>query len=341
MVGLSKGDLHRLSSFHEALRGGRLDEASRSLWELGWPHGPASTLADGLWAAGARGSPRSRPAPPGSSPCSRAADLIRRGDCDLALAGAGDASLDPLPLAAFRQMGALAPVAGRPDRGVAALRPPALRVPRRRGRRRARPRTRGPRPCPGVQPYAEMAGGALGADAYHITDLDPDPSDLAELIRRRSRHAGRRAAEDRPHQPPRHRHPRQRPARMPRHPPGPRPARPTGCPARRTRPRSATSSAPPGAVELAITCLAIRDGFVPPTLNLDDPDPACDLDLTPLVGRPRPIRAALKLSLGFGGHLAAAVLRSPSSMVFHGVGYAHRSAESEKTVGGAPPYGGC
>src|SRR5439155_21320011 len=66
-----------------------------------------------------------------------------------------------------------------------------------------------------------------------------------------------------------------------------------------------------GSAELAITCLAIRDGFVPPTLNLTDPDPACDLDGTPLVGRAMPIRAALKLSIGFGGHLAAAVLRRP------------------------------
>ena len=66
-----------------------------------------------------------------------------------------------------------------------------------------------------------------------------------------------------------------------------------------------------GAAELAITCLAIRDGFVPPTLNLDDPDPECDLDGTPNVGKNRDIRAALKLSIGFGGHLAAAVLRKP------------------------------
>jgi len=44
---------------------------------------------------------------------------------------------------------------------------------------------------------------------------------------------------------------------------------------------------------------------------LTDPDPACDLDGTPLVGRPLAIRAALKLSIGFGGHLAAAVLRRP------------------------------
>jgi 3-oxoacyl-(acyl-carrier-protein) synthase len=63
-----------------------------------------------------------------------------------------------------------------------------------------------------------------------------------------------------------------------------------------------------GAVELAITALALRDGFVPPTLNLTDPDPACRFDCLPLVGRTRRIQHALKLSLAFGGHLVAVVL---------------------------------
>jgi 3-oxoacyl-(acyl-carrier-protein) synthase len=64
-----------------------------------------------------------------------------------------------------------------------------------------------------------------------------------------------------------------------------------------------------GSVELAITALALRDGFVPPTLNLTDPDPECDLDCIPLVGRERPLEHALKLSIAFGGHLAAVLLR--------------------------------
>jgi 3-oxoacyl-[acyl-carrier-protein] synthase II len=64
-----------------------------------------------------------------------------------------------------------------------------------------------------------------------------------------------------------------------------------------------------GSAELAIAALSIRDGFAPPTLNLDDPDPTCNLDGTPIVGRLVPIRAILKLSIGFGGHLAAAILR--------------------------------
>jgi 3-oxoacyl-(acyl-carrier-protein) synthase len=64
-----------------------------------------------------------------------------------------------------------------------------------------------------------------------------------------------------------------------------------------------------GSVELAITALALRDGFAPPTLNLTTQDPDCDLDCIPLVGRVRPLEHALKLSIAFGGHLAAVILR--------------------------------
>jgi 3-oxoacyl-(acyl-carrier-protein) synthase len=64
-----------------------------------------------------------------------------------------------------------------------------------------------------------------------------------------------------------------------------------------------------GSVELAITVLALRDGFAPPTVNLTDPDPQCDLDCIPIVGRARPFETALKLSVAFGGHLAAVALR--------------------------------
>jgi 3-oxoacyl-(acyl-carrier-protein) synthase len=64
-----------------------------------------------------------------------------------------------------------------------------------------------------------------------------------------------------------------------------------------------------GSVELAITTLAMRDGFLPPTLNLTRPDPRCDLDCIPLVGRNNQFVHAMKLSVAFGGHLAAVALR--------------------------------
>src|SRR5204863_7022334 len=64
-----------------------------------------------------------------------------------------------------------------------------------------------------------------------------------------------------------------------------------------------------GSVELAITALALRDGFCPPTANLTNPDPECDLDCIPIYGRPKPIEHSLKISVAFGGHLVAVALR--------------------------------
>ena len=64
-----------------------------------------------------------------------------------------------------------------------------------------------------------------------------------------------------------------------------------------------------GSVELALTTLALRDGFVPPTQNLTDPDPECDLNCVPLIGQAKRVQVALKLALAFGGHLVAVAIR--------------------------------
>ena len=64
-----------------------------------------------------------------------------------------------------------------------------------------------------------------------------------------------------------------------------------------------------GAVELAACVLALRDGIVPPTINLLEPDPDCDLDYTPNVARKLELDCALSTSLGFGGHNAVVALR--------------------------------
>ena len=57
-----------------------------------------------------------------------------------------------------------------------------------------------------------------------------------------------------------------------------------------------------GGVELILSLLAIRDGLIPPTINLDNPDPACDLDYTPNQARQKAISVAMSNSFGFGGH---------------------------------------
>lgn len=63
-----------------------------------------------------------------------------------------------------------------------------------------------------------------------------------------------------------------------------------------------------GAIESAFTLFAMRDGFLPPTINLDDPDPACDLDYIPNRGREADVSVAISNSFGFGGHNAVLVL---------------------------------
>ena len=63
-----------------------------------------------------------------------------------------------------------------------------------------------------------------------------------------------------------------------------------------------------GGLESAITCLAIRHGIVPPTINYETPDPSCDLDCVPNTARRMPIRAALNNSFGFGGTNASLLM---------------------------------
>ena len=62
-----------------------------------------------------------------------------------------------------------------------------------------------------------------------------------------------------------------------------------------------------GAIEAVVSVLIIQNGIIPPTINLDSPDPECDLDYVPKVARQRKVRTVLSSSFGFGGHNAALV----------------------------------
>jgi 3-oxoacyl-[acyl-carrier-protein] synthase II len=64
-----------------------------------------------------------------------------------------------------------------------------------------------------------------------------------------------------------------------------------------------------GGLEAIVSILAMRDQFLPATLNLEEPDPECDLDYVPNVGRPARVRAAMSNSLGFGGHNGVVLFR--------------------------------
>lgn len=302
VIGFSKGDLRRLTMLAE----GGLDPIARSVCR---PSGAARLCAESWDLRGPCLAPVAACAT-GVIAVLRAADLIRQGVCDLVLAGAGDSQLEPLTLAAFRRMRLLARLDGEP---AAAARPcdrrrtgfvpgagAAVLVLERDDHARAR----------GIRPYAEVAGGSFGADAFAMTDLNPDPANLASLIGRaldgagvdpsEVDHVNLHATATRSNDP--------LECRALRRALGPAADR-VACTANKAQIGHLLGAA--GAAELAIACLSIRDNFIPPTVNLDDQDPDCDLDLNPLVGRPREIGAALKLSIGFGGHLAAVVLRRP------------------------------
>jgi 3-oxoacyl-[acyl-carrier-protein] synthase II len=64
-----------------------------------------------------------------------------------------------------------------------------------------------------------------------------------------------------------------------------------------------------GAVEMAVCALAIKHGVVPPTINLQTPDPECDLDYVPNTAREMPVNAIVNNSFGFGGHNATIAAR--------------------------------
>jgi 3-oxoacyl-(acyl-carrier-protein) synthase len=64
-----------------------------------------------------------------------------------------------------------------------------------------------------------------------------------------------------------------------------------------------------GAVEMALCCKALETGIVPPTINYEKPDPACDLDYVPNTPREMKVEAILNNSFGFGGHNATVAAR--------------------------------
>lgn len=310
LIGLSKGGVRGLQRVADAVRAapGRVDSDLGATWLRSWPGAGASLVASRFGLSGPISAPVAACAT-GLVAALGGAALIRAGAADLAVVGGADASLEPLLLSAFRRMRVLA----RADDPARAARPwdrsrsgfivgegAAVLVLERADHARAR----------GAYVYAELAGGAIGADAHHETDLNPDPTGLAALIRR-ALQAGEVEPDEVDHvnlhgTATRMNDPLECAAIV--RSLGVEAAGRASCSANKAQIGHLLGAA--GSAELAIACLAIRDGFAPPTLNLLDLDPAClGLDGTPLVGRSRPIRAALKVSIGFGGHLAAAVLR--------------------------------
>jgi 3-oxoacyl-[acyl-carrier-protein] synthase II len=67
-----------------------------------------------------------------------------------------------------------------------------------------------------------------------------------------------------------------------------------------------------GGLEAVVCALALQRGVVPPTINLETPDPQCDLDLVPNTARNAKLKAVMSNSFGFGGHNVSLVMRAVS-----------------------------
>jgi 3-oxoacyl-[acyl-carrier-protein] synthase II len=84
----------------------------------------------------------------------------------------------------------------------------------------------------------------------------------------------------------------------------------TGVPVSSTKSMTGHLLGAAGGVEAAVSVMAIAKSAIPPTINLQNPDPECDLDYTPNLVRRGVIRTTMSNSLGFGGHNASLVFKS-------------------------------
>jgi minimal PKS ketosynthase (KS/KS alpha) len=273
---------------------------------------PSSLAAEVAHTVGAQGpvSLVSTGCTSGLDSVGHAVELIREGSADVMVTGATEAPISPITLACFDAIKATTSrndepeSASRPfDRtrngfvlgeGSAVLIVEELEHARRRG----------------AHVYAEIAGFASRSNAYHMTGLRTDGREMAEAItaaldearlgpdavdyinahgsgtKQNDRHettAFKRSLGERAHE----------------------------VPISSIKSMIGHSLGAIGSLEVAASALAIEHDVVPPTANLHEPDPACDLDYTPLVAREQVTDTVLTVGSGFGGFQSAMVLTRP------------------------------
>ncbi len=234
--------------------------------------------------------------------------VIRSGDADVMLAGGTEAAICPLGLGGFMTMKALSrrnddpSTASRPfdrDRdGFVMGEGSGLVVLESLDHALAR----------GARIYAELAGYALTTDAHHITAPSPGGDGAARSMKLALKSANL-APEDVDYI---NAHGTSTPANDPAESQAIRTA--FGAAADRlmvssTKGVTGHLLGAAGGVEAVATSLALFHQIVPPTANLENPDPRCDLDFVPKAARQTPIRAALSNAFGFGGTNATLAFR--------------------------------
>ncbi len=273
---------------------------------------PSSLAAEVAWQVGAEGptSVVSTGCTSGLDAISYACDLIHDGVVDVVVAGATDAPITPITVACFDAIKATSP---RNDEPETASRPfdrsrngfvlgegCAITVLEDYDRAVAR----------GAHIYAEIAGYATRSNAYHMTGLRPDGREMAEAINAALRMAGVSPQDVdyvNAHGSGTKQNDRHETAAF---------KLSLGEHAYRTPVSSIKSMVGHslgaiGSIEVAACALAIDQAVVPPTANLREADPECDLDYVPLVARERRLSTVLTVGSGFGGFQSAMVLTRP------------------------------
>ena len=241
-----------------------------------------------------------------------ASEIIRRGDADVMIAGGSEAAITPMGVGGF---GAMRALSTRNDDPAHACRPfdkdrdgfiigegagilvlEALDVATARG----------------ASIYAEIAGYGLSSDAYHLTSQPADANGAVRSMQMALRKAGVRP-EDIDYI---NAHGTSTPVNDPTETLAVK--RCFGDHAYKLAMSSSKSMTghllgAAGGLEAGVTALAIRDQVAPPTINLVEADPLCDLDYVPHVKRPMSIRYALSNSFGFGGTNGTLLLKKYES----------------------------
>ncbi|MFF7648085.1 beta-ketoacyl-ACP synthase II [Streptomyces canus] len=273
---------------------------------------PSSFAAEVAWAVGAEGANAvvSTGCTSGIDSIGYAIELIREGSADVMVAGATDAPISPITMACFDAIRATTPRHDEPERasrpfdstrngfvlgeGSAFFVLEELESARRRGARI----------------YAEIAGYATRSNAYHMTGLRPDGAEMAEAIRvalEEARMNPEQIDYINAHGSGTKQNDRHETAAF---------KKSLGSHAYETPVSSIKSMVGHslgaiGAIEIAASTLAMTHHVVPPTANLHEPDPECDLDYVPVTAREHRTDAVLTVGSGFGGFQSAMVLARP------------------------------
>lgn len=238
----------------------------------------------------------------GTTSIIQGARLIEDGVADYVIAGASDASLVPVLVAGYQNMGALSPDGIFPfdkrrkgfilGEGAGVIFLETLESARARRRKI----------------YAEIAGYAYGTDCHHPVSFDPKADALARTLKELLRKTqisveeidyvnlhGTGTLEGDLYETEQIKKAFGKKA--------------YGLTTSSTKSMMGHMMGASGAVEAAAMCVAMEDSFVPPTIHLEKEDPRCDLNYTPRKSHSKQIKTTVSISMGFGGHIALIALR--------------------------------